>query len=77
MTRRLGAGNVGERQEMSYSRDAAPAPANRVSRVSCTSRSPQDNVLHRGCLHEMIAEKDEHREGVIVKNNHGCMFRPA
>jgi hypothetical protein len=37
----------------------------------------QDNVLHRGCLHELIADEGEHREGVIVKDNPGCVFKPA
>lgn len=36
-----------------------------------------DNVLHRGCLHELITDKSEHRESVIVKDNPGSVFKPA
>src|SRR5690242_1866928 len=31
----------------------------------------QDHDLHRGCLHELIADEGEHREGVIVNDNPG------
>ena len=37
----------------------------------------KDNVLHRGCLHGLIADEGEHREGMIVKDNPGCVFKPA
>ncbi|MGE5644317.1 MAG: right-handed parallel beta-helix repeat-containing protein [Acidobacteriota bacterium] len=37
----------------------------------------KDNVLHEACLRELIADKGEHSQGVIVKDNPGCVFKPA
>ena len=37
----------------------------------------KDNVLHNGCLRELIADKGGHGDGVIVKDNPGCVFKPA
>lgn len=37
----------------------------------------KDNVLHNGCLRELMVDKGDHRDGVIVKDNPGCVFKPA
>jgi hypothetical protein len=37
----------------------------------------KDNVLHNASLRELIVDKGEHRDGVIVKDNPGCVLKPA
>jgi hypothetical protein len=37
----------------------------------------KDNVLHNASLRELIVDKGEHSQGVIVKDNPGCVFKPA
>ena len=37
----------------------------------------KDNVLHNACLGELMVDKGGHRDGVIVKDNPGCVFKPA
>jgi hypothetical protein len=36
-----------------------------------------NNVLHRGALRELLADRGGHREGVVVKDNPGSLFTPA
>lgn len=35
------------------------------------------NVLHDGCLGELIVDKGGHGQGVILKDNPGSLFKPA
>ena len=37
----------------------------------------KDNVLHDGCLRQLLADQGGHGDGVIVKDNPGCLFQPA
>jgi hypothetical protein len=37
----------------------------------------KDNVLHDGCLRQLLADQGGHAGGVIVKDNPGSLFRPA
>jgi hypothetical protein len=36
-----------------------------------------NNVLHDGALQELMADLGGHGEGAIVKDNPGCLARPA